>query len=268
MRHLLRHKFLTHLQSDQSRLYTLFKMASLYPLPLHLKLIFLYNSVATTLWFCCLGRFLILLPLVGQKFLPGGIADFFHVVAVIPLIGFFVERINRHRGFKLSDGWILANGLRMVWICYGVIFPYPIIAKHASYSLLIASWCTSCLIHYGYHAFRIKTRGSPYFLFWLQYNNHYLTFPIGYVAEMILIFLSLKFVEQGLIYEYVLKAAILAYTPLAYFTWGHLRNRKQTRFTEVIEKRNVRSGNDGEVSVSASATPQIPQENELRSMNR
>jgi hypothetical protein len=243
-------------------------MASLYPLPLHLKLVFLYNSVATTLWFCCLARFLILLPLVGPKFLPGGIADFFHVVALIPLIGFFVERINRYRTLRFKDSWILANGLRMIWICYGVIFPYPIIAKHPSYSLLIISWCLSCLIHYSYHAFRIKTRGSPYFLFWSQYNNHYLTFPLGLIAEMILVFLSLKFVIEDLIYEYVLKTALLAYIPLAYFTWGYLQQRKQVRFVEIMQKRNaIRRAQDGQVSVTVSSITESSQDHELRAIN-
>ena len=42
-------------------------MASLYPLKFNEKLAFFYNTVAATLWFCCLGRFLILLPLVGEN---------------------------------------------------------------------------------------------------------------------------------------------------------------------------------------------------------
>ena len=78
------------------------------------------------------------------------------------------------------------------------------------------------------------------FLFWLEYNNFYLTYPLGLVSEMILLFLSLAFVEQDSIYDYVLRAAFLAYIPIAYFAWGHLKSRKKKRYTEIMNKRNVR----------------------------
>ena len=123
-------------------------MASLYPLKFNEKLAFFYNTVAATLWFCCLGRFLILLPLVGRKFLPGGMADFFHVVSLLPIIeSLFVKSVLRKK-FTITSLWGILNGLKMVWLCYGVIFPHPKIAKHTSYSLLITSWCLQYFIHY------------------------------------------------------------------------------------------------------------------------
>lgn len=215
-------------------------MASLYPLKFNEKLAFFYNTVAATLWFCCLGRFLILLPLVGRKFLPGGMADFFHVVSLLPIIeSLFVKSVLRKK-FTITSLWGILNGLKMVWLCYGVIFPHPKIAKHTSYSLLITSWCLQYFIHYFYYAFKVKTKSSFHFLFWLEYNNFYLTYPLGLVSEMILLFLSLAFVEQDSIYDYVLRAAFLAYIPIAYFAWGHLKSRKKKRYTEIMNKRNVR----------------------------
>ncbi|EMG48518.1 PHS1 Very-long-chain [Candida maltosa Xu316] len=229
-------------------------MSSLYPLPFNEQLIFFYNTASATLWFCCFGRFLILLPLVGRKFLPGGIADFFHVVCVLPLIGSILIRGALNTKWKLSSLWSLSNGLKMVWICYGVIFPHPKIAKHTSYSLLITAWCLQYFIHYSYHAFRIKTKRSPHFLFWLEYNNFYLTYPLGLVAEMILLFLSLAFVEENSLYDYVLKSAFLAYIPVAYFAWGHLQERKKVKYTEIMNKRNISRVRNSQDPVGTTAT--------------
>ena len=146
-------------------------MAHLYPLSTSQNLVFFSDACSFTVWFCCFCRFLILLPLVGRKFLPGGIADFFHVVAVLPIVGVFVVKTLLLIQWRSHDIWLFINGLRMVWVCYGVIFPHPKIAKHTSYSFLILSWCVTYVIHYAYYSFRIKTRSSPYILFWLNYHH-------------------------------------------------------------------------------------------------
>ncbi|PVH20277.1 hypothetical protein CXQ85_002062 [Candidozyma haemuli] len=210
---------------------------ALYPLYGKQKLIFYYNVVSTTLWFCCLCRFLILLPLVGRKFLPAGIADFFHVVSVFPLIGWVLVTALVKTQHSWNDLWGLFDALRMVWMCYGVIFPHPKIAKHTSYSFLISSWCIQNLIDSFYHGFKTKTRTSPLWLFWLHHHHFYLTFFVSCVSEMILIFLSLGFVKSEL-HEWVLKACILAYVPVGYFLFGYLRNRQATKYDAFMEKRN------------------------------
>lgn len=225
---------------------------SLYPLTFKQRLLLFYNVASTTLWFCCFVRFLILLPLVGRRFLPGGIADFFHVVAVTPLIGNLLLLSLNTTKWK-SQLWPLLNGVKMVWICYGVIFPHPKIAKHTSYSFLITAWCLQYIIHYSYHAFRIKTRTSPFFLFWLQYNNFYIVYPLSVIAEMIQVFLSLSFVAEDSYHELVLKSLFVGYIPVAYFTWGHLKSRRNTKYTEVLKRRQVRSNIEMTTIVSTSS---------------
>ncbi|CAK7893952.1 hypothetical protein CAAN1_02S00364 [[Candida] anglica] len=207
-------------------------MAQLYPLSTKGKLIFFYNVTSFTLWLCCLGRLLILLPLVGRSFVPGGIADFFHVVSLLPIISLLIiPTWSRERL------WSVLNCLRMAWICYGVIFPYPRIAKHTSYSFLIISWCITNIINSGYYSFRVKTRTSPQWLFWLKHHIFFITFPMSLVSEMILIFLSLGFVDDDSIYELILKGAFLLYIPVAYFYWGHLKSTRVIKYKQVIAKR-------------------------------
>lgn len=223
--------------NQEKRETAFFYNMALYPLTGARKLIFYYNVVSTTLWFCCFCRFLILLPLVGRKFLPAGIADFFHVVSVFPLIGWTLVAALAKPNFTLNDLWGLFDAVRMIWMCYGVIYPHPKIAKHTSYSFLILGWCIQNMIDCFYHGFKTKTRTSPLWLFWLHHHHFYLTFFVSCISEMILVFLSLGFVQNDW-HELVLKACILAYVPVGYFLFGYLRDRKATTYDAFMEKRN------------------------------
>lgn len=219
-------------------------MAQLYPLPTNLKLVFFYNVCSFIVWFCCFIRFLILLPLVGRMFLPGGISDFFHVVSILPIVEFFLIKFCISFKFSLYDIWPLLNSVKMVWISYGVIFPHPRVAKHTSYSFLITAWCLSNIIHYSYYSFRIKTRSSPNFLFWLNYHHHYVIFPISLISEFILVFLSLGLEEDNLWLEFLLKTTLLSYIPLAYFQWEYLNITRMNRFKSLkLKIENNRSTN-------------------------
>lgn len=208
----------------------------MYPLPPRLKFLFFYNTSVATLWLCCFGRFLILLPLVGRSFLPGGIADFFHVVAFTPIGAVVLVKGLANKGSL----WNLASSLRMVIMCFGVIFPHPKIAKHTSYSLLITSWCLSNVIHFSYQAFKVKIKASPHFLFWLEYHHHYLTFPLAFIAEVVLIFLSLHFIEDDLPFEWLVKVVLVSYIPLGYFGWRFLNNRRLEKYGLVMTRRTER----------------------------
>lgn len=211
-------------------------MARLYPLPLNYRIVLLVDVSSLALWLFCLARFLILLPLVGRRFLPGGISDFFHVVSLTPLVTFMANKIFVVGKMDLKSLWALGDALRLVWVCYGVIFPFPKIAKHTTYSLLIASWCTQYIIHYAYHSFRLKTRMSPAWLFWLKYHIFYVTVPLTTVAEMILVFLSLRF-NPDLLYEQVLKLVFLCYIPVAVYVWSNMQSRKEAKYDAVMNKR-------------------------------
>jgi len=233
-------------------------MPQLYPLTPRQRFVFYYQSASATLWFCCLARFLILLPLVGRRFLPGGIADFFHVVSILPVGDVIIERVLATARNSTTDTYFdLFVGIKMVWLCYGVIFQYPKIAKHTLYSVLIASWCILWSIHFVFKAFTTKTRRCPSWLLKLQYSNFFLTYPSSWVAELILIFLALKFVEHD-IYELFLQAVIVSYVPVGYLSLKYLRKRRTRKCTEVLNKRKASSKNSTMTSASSSAQNRQP----------
>ncbi|KAI5965422.1 hypothetical protein CANMA_003418 [Candida margitis] len=104
-----------------------------------------------------------------------------------------------------------------------------------------------------YYAFKVKTRTSPFFLFWLQYNNFYVVYPLCVIAEMIQVFLSLSYVAEDTLHELILKTLFVGYIPVAYFTWGHLKSRKNTKYTEIMRKRTVTSSHEMSTNVSTSS---------------
>lgn len=229
---------------------------ALYPLTRRLRAVFFCNLISSTLWFCCLGRFLILLPLVGRRFLPVAIADFFHVVSVLPLMNFFVVNFLGRNEYKGSDFWGLFNGIRMVWICYGVVYPHPKVAKHTSYSTLILSWCIQNLIDSTYYAFKVKTKASPMWLFRLHHVHFYVTVPMAVVSEMILIFLSGTY-ERNRAYDMFLDGCLLLYLPVAIFAFRYLLSRKDEKYDQYLEKRKIGRTGGIELREVAAATPTV-----------
>lgn len=226
---------------------------SLYPLSRPLKVVFFYNIAATTLWLCCFARFAVLLPLVGRRFLPGGIADFFHAVATLPMVGFFVVNLFGRSNYAATDLWSFLNGARMLWICYGVIYPHPKIAKHTSYSFLILSWSIQNIVNLSYYTFKVKTRTSPLWLFWLHHHIFLVTFPVAFVSELILVFLSLKFVTIPY-HKVAIELCMLAYIPLGYFFFLYLLARKNERYDQFMEKRRLGRASNIELAPMATSS--------------
>lgn len=194
---------------------------------LGLRVLFLFNAASATLWWCCLGRFLILLPLVGRRFLPGGIAEFFQVISLSHILGHFVRYLVGYGAESRQSRrylWSLVYAVKACYICYVVIFPHPQIAKHVTYSVLILCWSLQLLTAYTFHALRsVNVKYA-----WLTWAYEYLPrliLPISSIAEMILIFLSLAYSADDSWIELINKSVLVAYVPVMYFAWPNVKNR-------------------------------------------
>lgn len=196
------------------------------------RFVFWFNAAAATLWWCCLGRWALLLPLVGRRFLPGGIAEFFQVLALFPALSHLLRWfLLGYRSYADENQlWSLVFAAKAIYICYGVIFPSPLIAKHSSYSVLIVSWGLQILSLYSYKALRSVGLADRPWIRSAYLNLAFFTFPASTVAEMILIFLSLAFTDDDSWAELFNKAVLVAYIPVSYFAWQNLKKRR-TRLT-------------------------------------
>lgn len=214
------------------------------------KLLVFEYVVTATLWLSCLLRYAVLILLVGMRFLAGGLADFFHICACTPLATVLLNRIAfKRRPLVLRDLWSVFNGIRMVWLAYGVVYAHPKVAKHYSYSMIIVSWSLTYIIHYTYHAFRLRFKASPKTLFWLQYHCFFLLMPISLVGEFAQIFLSLRFVTIWW-YDYILSTALVLYIPIGVWYFSHLWNRKVALYDNVMERKRRAPLNAGSTAVN------------------
>ncbi|KAM9917236.1 hypothetical protein OXX59_009474, partial [Metschnikowia pulcherrima] len=68
------------------------------------------------------------------------------------------------------------------------------------------------------------------------YNHFFVTFPVSFVSELTMVFLSLAFVQHSGL-EYVLQACFLLYVPIGYYTFKHLLHRRDEKYTQYLIKR-------------------------------
>lgn len=202
------------------------------------SLVFQY-TIDGALWLCCFLRWCMLILLVGTRLLPGGVADFFHICSCTPMLTVAMNRVFlKRRPLAWRDLWSVFNGLRMIWLTYGVIHAHPKVAKHYSYSIVLVSWCLTYIIHYTYHAFRLRFKASPKVLFWLQYHCFFLLMPLSLVGEFAQIFLSLRFVSTGW-YDSLLSIALVLYIPVGVWYYSYLWSRKVDLYDAVIQRKRV-----------------------------
>lgn len=90
-----------------------------------------------------------------------------------------------------------------------------------------------------------------------------MTFPLSFLGELIILFLSLSFAE-GEWYENGIKMVLLAYIPVGYFTWEYLVARKRAKYDEVVSKRN--QGRTTLINRPASASTTTVEHHELQNV--
>lgn len=159
------------------------------------KLIFLNNLVFTILWVCCLLRLIALVPLVGRKFLPVAIAEFFQTLITSSYICLFVISNlnairNSHRRKRIGSSafWLnslkLLNGLFVTWV---VIFHYPKVSKHFAYTIFI--FCVSTIEAARHFSYLMPNSMTIY----IKNFAFFTLFPCQKFSELVLILLSFKF---------------------------------------------------------------------------
>lgn len=188
------------------------------------KYLIFSDIISSFLWIAVLLRFLVLFPLVGTRFLPGGIADFFLCVQCIIFIDLFsyylIYRNYPNSQFlrKVNLNRLLLTIFSRVLISFGVLYAFPKTARHISFSTLIISNSLQESTRYLYNAYKIRTFGKK--LYWLQLIKKLIFinfFPIEIISEVILIFISLQFADaENKLYGYLLRVILFLYIPFFY----------------------------------------------------
>ncbi|ODV93253.1 hypothetical protein PACTADRAFT_77606 [Pachysolen tannophilus NRRL Y-2460] len=190
-----------------------------------------YNRLFALLWISVIARFSILLPLVGNKFLPGGIADYFLSVQALTCLFDLFNVITKIIEIKNSNLFIL-NFISKALIS-SILLQYPKIARNESFSTLIISWSLQEFFKNLYMIFKIRNKGIykvPYLIYWFYSNNFILVYPLRVLSEIAIIFLSLRYAQA---YKKSLGLIIIAYLFIfvkIYSTMFSRRNSKKYEY--------------------------------------
>jgi very-long-chain (3R)-3-hydroxyacyl-CoA dehydratase len=196
----------------------------------------IYNFVSALLWLVVLGRVLALVPLVGFGKVYIGVGHFakwtqtlalleiVHAVLgksyiLFPVHQFLflgryiadgVVRIGIVRAPVLTTAMQVASRILLVW---GIVEPFPFLAKSAAYSSMLTAWSVTEVIRYSF--FTLNLSGLlPEVLSWLRYNTFYVLYPLGISSEYWLIYKAVgPAKEKRQEYAWLLQLILFAYVP-------------------------------------------------------
>lgn len=98
----------------------------------------------------------------------------------------------------------------LVW---GVVYPFPFLARSNWYSSMLLAWSVTEVIRYSYFALNLSGV-QPRPLVWLRYNTFFVLYPIGITSECALIYYSAgPAKELGEVLPYIAYAILAVYVP-------------------------------------------------------
>ncbi|EJS43873.1 YFR042W [Saccharomyces arboricola H-6] len=181
------------------------------------KLYQYYQLSTSFLYAALLARWLILMPLVGSRFLPGGIHEFF---IYLMLCSSVVETLWLFKFYGLKNGLLSRTFLKDLNFIYLVRvihfyddYEHALILKNASYSSFII--CLSLSQAYCHWCKLFKRKGvKERTVIWKI--NTYITLPILYLSEFALLLLNIqvKNYHSTPTLEIINRAVLLAFFPI------------------------------------------------------
>ncbi|CAI4061141.1 hypothetical protein SKDZ_06G1100 [Saccharomyces kudriavzevii ZP591] len=181
------------------------------------KLYQYYQLSTSFLYAALLARWLILMPLVGSRFLPGGIHEFLiylvlcsSVVETLWLLKFYGFRNGLYSRTFLKD----LNFIYLVRVIHFYDdYEHALVLKNASYSSFII--CLSLSQAYCHWCKLFKRKGvKERTLVWRA--NTFITLPILYLSEFALLILNIqvKNYHSTPTLDIINRAVLLAYFPI------------------------------------------------------
>lgn len=207
------------------------------------KYLITYNAISGFFWAAVLLRFSILFPLVGTKFVSGGLNDFLRWVQTLMVLEVVHSALGLVRSPVVTTIIQVSSRLLVVW---GVLYLFPEVGQSIFFSTCTIAWCITEIVRYTFYVYTLRrptgsatTGAVPYWLTWIRYSAFYVLYPMGAGSEWLLILLSLPEAEQfSTLYTLFLKANLLIYIPGFYVMFTHvLKQRKK-----VLGGSSVNSG--------------------------
>ncbi|CAI1974545.1 hypothetical protein SEUBUCD646_0F01050 [Saccharomyces eubayanus] len=177
-----------------------------------------YYQLATSFLYAALfTRWLILMPLVGSRFLPGGIHEF---LIYLMLCSSIVETLWLLKFYGVKNGILSRTLLKDLNFIYLVVvihfhddYEHALILKNSSYSSFII--CLSLSQAYCHWCKLFKRKGAKErTLIWKA--NTFITLPILYLSEFALLLLNIqvKNYHSTPTLDIINRVVLLAYFPI------------------------------------------------------
>lgn len=177
-----------------------------------------FYAVAGFLHFALAARLLVLLPLVGRRFLPGGINDFFNAVncCVWPL------ELVLSLGHLLPITPVSYVFMRFVpAIVLLVLNKEAAIQRNTVYGLYIFDVAFTGLIGYIYHYKKFSNVGKvPQWLLGTYQLVNMVDFPLNAIMEFSILFMGLKYIDGY--FKYLVQLVLLVFIPAKFQLYKRL----------------------------------------------
>ncbi|KAK1462195.1 protein tyrosine phosphatase-like protein [Colletotrichum melonis] len=222
-----------------------------------------YNFVSAVAWATVLGRTVALFALRGPHFVHLGVGDWTRWTQTMAamevlhaLLGSFESPIhsllsvllpstprwqsrgsNEPKGMKANHkfhtGVVRAPVFTTVMqvlsrfvLVWGVVYPFPYLARSPWYSSMLLAWSVTEVIRYSYFALTLSGF-QPKFLTWLRYNTFFVLYPIGITSECVLIYYAATPARQfGELVPWVSYAILAVYVPGSYILYTYMMKQR------------------------------------------
>lgn len=181
------------------------------------------NAGLALVWTAVLLRLAVLFPLVGRKWLAGGIADFFIGTATASSAVDLAAAVHT----RSARGWAVLLAGQRLFVAWGVLWQFPRVARHGLFAVLVLAWSVQGVLRYTL-AYQGHRRGPPSLVARVYALEWWVTMPAAAAAEWGLTLLSLRYAGHGgdhwsrlLWYRHVLQAVLVVYVPTAYALLQH-----------------------------------------------
>ncbi|KAM0268884.1 hypothetical protein ACHAQH_009887 [Verticillium albo-atrum] len=184
----------------------------------------LYNAISAVAWFVVLGRTVALFYLRGADFVHLGVGDWTRWTQTMA----GMEVLHALLGVVRSPvPTTLMQVLSRYLLVWGVVYPFPWLARSPFYTSMLLAWSVTEVIRYTYFALTLSGL-QPKALVWLRYNTFFLLYPIGIASECALVYFAAEPAkEYGELVPYLSYAILAIYVPGSYILYTYMMKQRR-----------------------------------------
>ncbi|KAL9943284.1 hypothetical protein D7B24_006286 [Verticillium nonalfalfae] len=184
----------------------------------------LYNALSAIAWLVVLGRTVALFYLRGPDFVHLGVGDWTRWTQTMA----GMEVLHALLGVVRSPvPTTLMQVLSRYLLVWGVVWPFPWLARSPFYTSMLLAWSVTEVIRYSYFALTLSGL-QPKALVWLRYNTFFLLYPIGIASECALVYLAAEPAKAyGELVPYLSYAILAIYVPGSYILYTYMMKQRR-----------------------------------------